>query len=214
MVSISLASIVPTAAGNVYRQYVLQARDVDVIYATWWSGNFQAIWGVLFVWLTWIPFPGESAVAPKGTIESIMNTVSCMLGNMPHGAADASCASDALPPMCWYGIYLVFNLSSYVLFLWFTKKMSATWAQIATVACLNLTNICGEWSILAGGGSQQMSLFDWLATVLASCALWVYNLEKEVRPTNSADPAMGTVAHFPEEQLIEVGGAAFSSETH
>merc|ERR1719291_1680836 len=54
------------------------------------------------------------------------------------------------------------------------------WANIATTLCLDLTNIFSQSSLLMGKGAQIMSLSDWIATVLASVALWTYNLENEV----------------------------------
>merc|ERR1712232_183243 len=82
-------------------------------------------------------------------------------------------------PMFWFWLYLAFNVTFNLLMLWLTKQMSATWAQIATVLCLDLTNVFGQYQFLAGGGAQTMTLTDWLATVLASLSLWVYNLEPE-----------------------------------
>merc|ERR1712238_221778 len=74
----------PMAAGNVYKQKVLQGRDVDVCYATWWSGNFQVLWGWLFLPLIWVPLPGQDALSPIDTFSEIGNTLSCIAGNMPR----------------------------------------------------------------------------------------------------------------------------------
>lgn len=175
-----LFSTVPAAVSNVYKQKVLQERDVDVWYATWWSGNFQVLWGWLCCWVSWLPVPGHST--PGETPALLSDTVSCLMGNAPH-AADIHCTVGSLPPVFWFVIYLFFNLSFNVCFLWLTKRMSAMWAQIATVLCLDLTNIFGQFKFIAGGGAQIMSLNDWLATITASMALWVYNMEPETKPT-------------------------------
>lgn len=169
----------PAAVSNVYKQYVLQGGDVDICYASWWSGNFQVIWGWLTIWTLWIPLPGQVTIAPGKTVEALSDTWSCMLGNVPH-PGDESCASaHDFPPIFWFVLYLMFNLSFNVLLLWLTKHISATWAQIATVLCLDLTNIFGQFRFIAGGGAQIMTMSDWLATVLASLSLWIYNLEPE-----------------------------------
>merc|ERR1711972_447811 len=117
--------------------------------------------------LIWIPLPQSHAVQPGDTGMALKNTFSCMLGNTPHGYLDASCAESSLPPIAWFGLYLCFNLSFNILLLWLTKRMSATWAQIATVLCLDLTNILGQFRSFAGGGAKVMTLSDWLATILA-----------------------------------------------
>merc|ERR1719401_391618 len=52
-------STVPSAVSNCYKQKVLKGRDVDVCYATWWSGNFQVLWGLLLFWVNWIPLPDQ-----------------------------------------------------------------------------------------------------------------------------------------------------------
>jgi len=174
-----LFSIMPGAAGNVYKQWVLQGRDVDIIYATWWSGNFQVVWGWVCLPLLWVKLPGQD-LQPSDTLDAIGNTFSCMFGSIPH-TGDESCGVSPAP-MFWFAIYLMFNMSFNVLMLWLTKHLSATWATIATVLCLDLTNILGMVPFLAGGGAEKMSLNDWLATILASIALWVYNMEKEKIP--------------------------------
>merc|ERR1711988_1528362 len=81
--------------------------------------------------------------------------------------------------MGWFGIYMLFNLSFNLLFYYLTKRMSAVWATIATTLCLDLTNIFSQFSFLMGAGAQLMTFCMWLGTIIASVALWVYNLEKE-----------------------------------
>merc|ERR1711988_256336 len=81
--------------------------------------------------------------------------------------------------MGWFGIYMLFNLSFNLLFYYLTKRMSAVWATIATTLCLDLTNIFSQFSFLMGAGAQLMTFCVWLGTIIASVALWVYNLEKE-----------------------------------
>jgi len=173
-----LVAVLPSAAGSVYKQYVLQGNDVDIIYATWWSGNFQVLWGWVCVPLLWIHLPGQD-LPPGQTFQALADTFSCLLGNVPH-PGDESCATSPAP-MVWFAIYLCFNMSFNVLMLWLTKYISASWTTLATVLCLDLTNILGMLPFVAGGGAQGMSLNDWLATILASLALWVYNMEPEGR---------------------------------
>jgi hypothetical protein len=170
-------SNLPAAAGNVYKQKVLQGRDVDVCYATWWSGNFQVLWGWLFLPLIWIPLPGQDVQGPGATFSEIADTLSCIMGNVPK-PGDETCASSP-PPWVWIVVYLCFNITFNIALLWLTKRMSAAWAQVATVLCLNLCSIFSQFKWAAGDSAQIMSLNDWLGLILASIALWVYNLQPE-----------------------------------
>jgi hypothetical protein len=175
-------SLLPAAVSNVYKQKVLQGGDVDICYATWWSGNFQILWGILCIPQMWLKLPSQAddTYAPVSeTFTYIGYTLSCLLGRVPR-EGDESCASEGLPPIFWFAVYLMFNLSFNICILWLTKFLSAMWANIATTLCLDLTNIFSQSSLLMGKGAQMMSLSDWIATVLASVALWTYNLEKEV----------------------------------
>jgi len=180
-----LLSVVPSAISNVYKQKVLKGNDVDVWYATWWSGNFQVIWGLLCFWINWVPLPDQPPpYSPGQTGQAISDTWQCFIGNVPH-PGDESCASGTMPPIVWFGIYLCFNLTFNICLLWLTKQMSAMWAQIATTLCLDLTNIFSQFEFLMGKGAAVMSLSEWLATFLASVALWVYNVESESQRTAS-----------------------------
>ncbi|CAE7596811.1 crtp3 [Symbiodinium sp. CCMP2456] len=179
-----LLSILPLAASSVYKQYVLQGRDVEVVYATWWSGVFQVLWGILCVPLFWIKLPGQEQLPPGQTFQALLDTCSCMLGNVPH-PGDEACASNP-SPVFWYVIYLAFNVSWVVLRICLIKYLSAVWTTVATVLCMDLTNVFGMIPFLAGGGAQIMSLNDWLASVLASIALWVYSMEPEIRKKSKA----------------------------
>jgi len=176
-----IASTVPSAISNCYKQKVLKGVDLDVVYATWWSGNFQIIWGILLFWINWIPLPQQDVQPPSHTFQDIADTWQCFLGNVPH-PGDESCAGPGGPAITWFIVYLFFNLAFNVCFLWLTKRMSAMWTQIATTLCLDLTNIFSQLKFMVGDSAQLMSLSQWLATLLASIALWTYNLEPEILP--------------------------------
>ena len=180
-----LFALLPLAAGSVYQQHVLQYRQVEVVYGTWWSGLFQIPWGVLCIPLFWIKLPGQEQLPPDQTLKGLLDTLSCMCGYIQH-PGDEACATSP-PPIFWYVIYLAFNVSWVVLRLWLTKYLSALWTTVATVLCMDLTNVFGMIPFLAGGGAQMMSLNDWLATILASVALWIYSLEPEVRGRSKAE---------------------------
>merc|ERR1712091_478223 len=163
------------------KQKILQGVNLDVFYATWWSGNAQVLWGFLLFWINWIPLPDQKVLSPSQTFRMIGDVFTCMCGTTPEGGP-ASCEASGGPAMKWFVIYLFFNLSFNVLFLWLTKRISAVWAQIATTLCLCLTNIFSQWPLLVGSSASLMTLSQWLATIMAAIALWTYNLETESLP--------------------------------
>jgi len=183
-----LFSQVPAAVSNVYKQKVLQACDADVFYVSFWAGWFQILWGWLCVPLMWIPLPAQPlTVAPGETFTALANTISCIAGNVPDPATDGTCAG-APPPWVWMIFYLAFNITFNMAFTWLTKRISAQWAQVATVMCLNLVNIFGSMKFIAGNNAEPLSLYDWLGAITVSIALWVYNLE----PETTADSKQAT----------------------
>jgi hypothetical protein len=182
-----LASVVPSSACNVYKQHVMQNKDVDVMYVMWWSGNFQMIWGLLCIPELWIQLPGND-VSPSDTFQALLGTFSCLLGDVPNPGQDDACATSP-NPLFWYcistPIYILFNLAR----LWLTKRMSATWTTVATVLSLDLTIIFGGMPFIAGGSAETLSCSDWLATAMSSVALWIYNLEPESKKEAVEDSA-------------------------
>jgi len=191
-----MLSILPLAVGGVYKQYVLQGRDVEVVYATWWSGCFQILWGILLVPFLWIKLPGQY-VPPGETLSALANTWSCLCGNMPQ-PGDESCASSP-SPFFWFFIYLFFCVSYQVLVVWLTKYLSTMWCTVAAVLCLDLTNVFSMIPFLAGGSSKVMSVDDWLATILASVAIWVYSMEKEKRDAPEGKDEFCSMLHDDED---------------
>lgn len=176
--SLFILSTVPLGISNVYKQSVLQAVDLDVFYAFWWASVFQVVWGWLFFWVNWVPFPDQTPSSPSDTLPLLSETWACFTGAV--ACPEQTHASGPWhSAMFWFGIYMCFNLFFNVLFYWLTKRMSATWAQVATTLCLDLTNIFSQSSALMGKGAEIMTVCQWLATLIASVALWTYNLEPE-----------------------------------
>jgi hypothetical protein len=42
----------------------LKSVDLEVMYASWWSGNWQIMWGLLTFPLNWIPMPPPATNNP------------------------------------------------------------------------------------------------------------------------------------------------------
>lgn len=198
-------STVPSAVSNCYKQKVLKGMDVDVVYATWWSGNFQVLWGLLLFWVNWIPLPDEEVAPPSATLQQIGDTWRCFVGEVPQPPGDDSCAAPDGPAGKWFVVYLCFNLTFNICLLWLTKRMSAVWAQIATTLCLDLTNVFSQSRFLVGDSAQPMSLSEWLGTVIATLALWTYNVMPEVQDGDDEAAAGGGDA--AERSRQRIGGS-------
>jgi len=185
-------STIPAAVSNVYKQKVLQGVDADIFYVTWWSGWFQLLWGWISFPLLWIPLPGQEALNPGDTLETIANTFRCIGGDTLGGVVPSCGGSPS--PLVYVLLYFSFNATFNLCITWLIKRISATWVQVATVLCLNLCNIFSTMHWIMGDSASPMSAYDWGGAVVVSFALVVYNLQPEV----TADG---------QEILTQVGGS-------
>merc|ERR1712124_156654 len=90
------------------------------------------------------------------------------------GQGDETCAGTP-PPWVWIILYLTFNVSFNLALTWLTKRMSAAWAQIATVLCLNLCSFFSQFKFLMGGGATPMTLTGlapFLHPLHCGCTIW------------------------------------------
>lgn len=176
-----LAGTLPAGISNCFKQKCLKGVDLDVMYATLWSGNWQIMWGLLLFPLNWIPLPSP---APRHTPSELggylHDSLTCFVGVAPtNSTGDRACAAPGGAAALWFAVYLMFNVSFNVLLLWLTKRMSATWATIATVLCLDLTAVLSMSKALMGDEAQPVALQQYLGLCLAAIAMWVYNLQPE-----------------------------------
>jgi hypothetical protein len=184
-----IVSTIPAAVSNVYKQKVLQGVDADIFYVTWWSGWFQLLWGWICIPLMWVNLPGQTDMAPKDTFKIIGETLTCLGGTDPTHGDVPSCVTSP-PPWFYVILYFAFNATFNLCITWLTKRISAMWVQVATVLCLNLCNIFSAQKWLIGKNAEPMTGWDWAAAVIVSIALWVYNMEEEVkRDDDKVSPA-------------------------
>ena len=184
---------IPAGVSNCYKQKCLKSVDLEVMYSAQWSGYWQILWGLLMFPFNWIPLPDPAQKQlAADTGEYISRTFTCFFGSVPEplegmsAAAienDNACASPGGSAFVWFIVYLVFNVSFNVLLLWLTKRMSATWAAIATVLCLDLTALLSMSPALMGNEATPVTLQQYLGLILAGISMWVYNL----RPERDAD---------------------------
>lgn len=175
-----LIGVVPSAASNCYKQKVTKGVDLDLMWATFWAGNFQVLWGLLMYPINWIPYPmpgHTNSQSPATLVSDLADSWACFTGHAPT-PANSSCTTDSA--WLWFIWYLTFNVFFNLLMLWLTKYLSATWASIGNVLCGDLFGVFGQFGFVSGNATQVMPLAQWLSLALSSMAMWVYNIEDEV----------------------------------
>merc|ERR1712166_579940 len=215
---IFLLGTIPAGMSNCYKQKTLQSFNLEVMYATLWSGWFQILWGVLFFPLNWIPLPNLQTEAPEDTLDYFQRGWQCFIGNNPDGDLSATnavemsvCQSPGGSAATWFLVYLVFNLSFNVLFLWLTKRMSATWAAIATVLCQDLSSLFSMSKLLMGDEAQAVTYEQYVGLTIAAVAMWAYNIESEVPPEADQVNDGLTSKPLPTQHVSSLLSPSFSS---
>lgn len=214
---------VPSGISNCYKQRCLKGVDLEVVYATLWSGNWQIMWGLLLFPLNWVPLPAPAKVVPPSQFDTYLrDSLTCFLGHAPNASEplDVVCASEGGSAFDWFVVYLLFNVSFNVLLLWLTKRMSATWATIATVVCLDLTCVFSMSTALMGNEAQPMTLQQYLALAIAAIAMVVYNLKPEmdahgraVEGAHAFELRASTVASHASDRASLIGRSSRSSHS-
>jgi hypothetical protein len=180
MYVIYLIGVLPLGVSNCYKQKIMKGADLDCMWASWWSGNMQIVWGLLCYTMNWIPYPvpgGHNTQSPATLGSDLADAWTCFGGTSPK-PTDTSCSTgDA---WVWFIMYLAFNVFFNLLMLWLTKYLSATWASIGNILCGDLYGVFGQFKIVSGSGSKWMPLEQWLSLILSSIAMWVYNIEDEM----------------------------------
>jgi len=181
---IFLIGVVPMGFANVYNQKYLQEDDLDIVYASWWGGMWQIVAGVMFFPVNWIPLPSPAtAQAPGDTLTYLYNGCLCTFGIAPTSdPLDLVCAAGGGSPAMWFLVYLCCTMTFNVLLNWLTKYMSATWANIGSVLCLDLSAILSMSPLLMGSEARPVTLEQYLALFLAGIAMAVYTLQGELQP--------------------------------
>ena len=179
---IYIIGTVPNGFSNVWKQHCLKSVDLEIMFATTWSGMWQVLWGILFFPMQWIPLPPPAEVTtPKELPSYLADSVTCFFGTSPSDSQlDQACEAQGGSAALWFMVYVIFNLFFNVLLLWLTKRMSALWASIATVLCLDLASLFSMSPALMGDEATLLSFSDYLGLVVAGIAMWAYCLMPEM----------------------------------
>jgi len=177
---IFILGTVPAGISNCYKEKVLKNFDLEIMYASLWSGYWQILWGLIMFPINWIPMPDPAVRQyPSDTLAYMNNTLTCFFGVAPTEADKSSCEAEGGTAAYWFLWYLLFNCLFNILMLYLTKKMSATWATIGTVLCLDLTSVFGGVRFFMGSETQSVTLEQWVGLGVAGVGFWCYCLENE-----------------------------------
>ena len=103
---IYVVGTVPAGISNCYKQRCLKSVDLEVMYASWWSGNWQIMWGLLTFPLNWIPMPPPATNNPPlETGEFLVRAWACFFGAVPTNSTGqpylpSSNVSTVTPSVC------------------------------------------------------------------------------------------------------------------
>lgn len=156
--------------------------------------------------------PCECAARPEKPSRSSARARLCV--EMAPRAADRSAGGSAA---VWFVVYLLFNVTFNVLLLWLTKRMSATWATIATVLCLDLTSLFSMSSALMGDEATPVTAEQYVGLGIAGIAMWVYSLAPEldangapVEGAHAFESRASTMCSFAADRASLLGRASFA----
>jgi len=179
---IYIVGTIPAGISNCYKEKVLKSQKLDIMYASLWSGYWQIFWGLLMFPINWIRMPTPAVYnAPGDTLGYVSDTWTCFWGVAPDptNEQDMACESAGGSAAVWFGVYLLFNVAFNVLMLWLTKEMSATWATIGTVLCLDLTALFSMSKTLMGDEAEPVTLEQYFGLILAGVGMYIYSIVDE-----------------------------------
>ena len=174
-----VATVIPYAFVNVYKQKKLKQVNLDVAWGFFWQSAWQVLFGLIFIPASWIPWPtptGINDASASSFWTDLADSWTCFMGTNPK-AQVTSCSAE--PAWAWFATYLFFNVFFNLCLMWLIKHMSSTWAAIGTVLCGNLGGFFSQFEIFGGKSAQVLSMEQWMALILSTIALWVYNTQDE-----------------------------------
>eukprot|EP00966_Prymnesium_polylepis_P199799 4630583-Prymnesium_polylepis.1 len=79
---------IPSGISNCYKQKCLKSVDLEVMYASLWSGFWQIVWGLVMFPINWVPMPEPAQPNPPGeTGEFLARAWTCFWGAVPTDEA-------------------------------------------------------------------------------------------------------------------------------
>ena len=174
-----IISQMPFAFLNVYKQKKLKEVNLDVAWGYFWQCAWQVMWGLFFIPASWLPWPtptGTNEASASSFGQALTDSWVCFLGYDPDPSI-TSCSAE--PIWGWFAVYLFFNVSCNLCLTWLVKQLSSTWASIGAILCGNVGGFFNQFEIFGGKSAQALSLEQWMALLLSSLAMWIYNAQDE-----------------------------------
>jgi len=185
-----IAGTIPMGYSSVLNQKWLQKVDLDVVWSSYWGGYWQLLAAFMTFPMNWValPYPA-SHQAPGDTWTYIKHGTTCIMGYAPTASdLDQQCVSEGGGAYMWFGLYLLFCMAFNVLLCWLTKRMSATWATIGSVLCLDLSALLGSMTWLLGSEAAPVTFEQVLGLLIAGLAIVLYSQSDDVDRSDDQTP--------------------------
>ena len=80
---IFIVGTIPAGISNCYKEKQLKVRELDIMYASLWSGYWQIFWGLLMFPINWLRMPSPANYnSPGDTGTYLANTFTCFFGTL------------------------------------------------------------------------------------------------------------------------------------
>ncbi|GMH64830.1 hypothetical protein TrLO_g4870 [Triparma laevis f. longispina] len=164
-----LASVVPGAFSNVYKEYAFKTSEhsVDIYYMTTWVTLFQVLTGLLFMPAQSIPALGGVPFNEMG--QQMIDGSRCMVGENPMPGDECEGAGGIL--LVYVGVNFFYNVFSLLV----VKHGSASLSVIAAAVALPLTNMSFSWKQVMGVDYEPFDYRNLISTAIVLLGFIIYS---------------------------------------
>lgn len=183
-ITLYIASLVPSAISNVYKEIGLKGVDLDIWYANMWISIYQIILGVATVWTVRIRAFSDPPIPWSELVPYMYKAHECFLGNpVELGGKELPCDSGVFQT---FMVFIVFNTIYNQLILYILKEGSSVLFVVSSAVGLPLTDLLYMLPILTGtAAGQKFTIYDGFALFVLVMGLLVYHSEKEEHQSGS-----------------------------
>ncbi|CAK4117697.1 unnamed protein product [Aphanomyces euteiches] len=175
-----IASLLPAAASNVYKEIGLKDVDLDIWYCNAWTSFYQVFLGLATIWTIRVPALCDPPVDWQDFPAYVVISHDCFLGRPVefHGETVA-CDQGVFVLFLWF---ILFNMTYNQLMLYIFKEGSSVLFVVSSAVCLPLTDILYMLPFITGTkATQTFTIYDGFALFVLMVGLLVYHSEKESR---------------------------------
>jgi len=171
-----VASTFPQAGSNVYKEYALKQKKLDVWYFNAWVAFFQLIIGAITIPMVFNEvLAGGQPISPRELPEYLYSATRCFFGfnSKPNDVCDETALT--------FVFYIVFNMTYNIALLIVFKYGSATLAVVASALRVALSAFGFQVQYIAGPAWRSLNIPDYISVVILIIALVVYKIKNESR---------------------------------